>query len=141
MVPLLRNGIEVSLVTNTSISWNTVTNSNVSYMQRLAKDRYALWMDNRLLLGNQPATVHIWTVGLGDLLGPKKATLGWISTVTRQRKEREHEKNKKNERQSSQWASWRRQRSAVESKTDSQEAIVNGATVQQVVVGINAQGL
>jgi hypothetical protein len=42
MVPLLRNGIEVSVVTNTSVRGNTVTNSSVSYTQRLAKNRYAL---------------------------------------------------------------------------------------------------
>jgi hypothetical protein len=83
MVPLLRNGMEVSVVMNTSVSRNTVTNSNVSYTQRLAKDRYALWMDNRCFPSNQSVRVHFWTVGIGDFYSVRqKATLGGIPTPT-----------------------------------------------------------
>jgi hypothetical protein len=126
MVPLLCNSVEVSVVTNTSVSWNTVTNSNVSYTQRLAKDRYALWMDNRCFPSNQTAR-DTFLNGLGRwlLLSSIKGTLGWTPTPT-------ESVLQFGVLQASQWASRRRQQSAAESKTDSQEAVVNTASERTV---------
>jgi hypothetical protein len=119
---LLRNSVEVSVVTNTSVSRNTVTNSTVSYTQRFTKDRYALWMDNRCFPSNQTAR-GTFLNGLGRrlLLGSIKATLGWTPTPI-------ESVLQFGVLQASQWASRRRRQSAVESKTDSQEAVVNTAS-------------
>jgi hypothetical protein len=110
------------VVTNTSVSRNTVTNSNVSYTQRLARDRYALWMDDRCFPGNQTAR-STFLNGLGRwlLLGSIKAILTLDPDTNRAVLQF-------GVLQASQWASRRRQQSAVESKTDNQEAVVNTAS-------------
>jgi hypothetical protein len=102
MVPLLCNSVEVSMVTNISVSRNTVTNSNVSYTQLLAKDRYALWMDNRCFPSNQTAR-GTFLKGLGRwlLLGPAKGYLrldpdtnGWVVRATEWAREERQRVNK-----------------------------------------------